>query len=1127
MQRLAGIVPGVPDGTGLGRLSPDCPLSEEEQLVEGTRGVPDGTGPGCNSSDYPLFEDEQLVEGIQGVPDGTGPGRGSPECPLAVDESNFEMAGTLELRAAFRRVLASTPSWPGADKIYSRLYKVLEMMGHAEWKSQVAQAKKQRRKLKRFSPSGGMQDIIDALNKGDEEELKALNLEHLRSASQKDVTRLASMQSLIDVNLKDDTEITGDTNPVGESTSLLPGDAHDEREGMFEKGEPADPTKNMSEADKKKWDEERLKNKDKFKQATAFPDEASRREYLRKHPDADPQMHSVEHTEEHHVVEKTPKPEIRGKPEPKGKTSSMTRLGGPVTVIPNEEPSSELPGAGDEPTVIMDIAASGQGVKKQVTQWMFVISKDSGGGFLVTLGDPRKTTSDIKLRTTDKADLKDWVHDNVGRKISPNHVIDLTRLRLVPAVWDEDFIASLPDNVARGLTATGETTLEDRWGKTMTAGRWSEPESLPKFYGKEYVLDNPLKVSQLRAGHIYGATEGRGGHTSLLKFHGFTDNDEKYGGGGVKYKTLRDLMLAKGVRNLRALEALADDLEYGHGFYLCGDWGPGQKGCYYYIYNGRWVMGSSADPVSFWSTKPASAGHLAGRDRTPRYVLKVLTITRKFHQTNSIWNSRSYGKPTARNIARFVQKHNESLEPGEPNDHVGPIGAIYGAEIQDQFNDHAVVARWEDKKIIREYRQRGIRADDQIARFEEGKPADPTENMSKEDKTLWDKYHGKVDELDGKTATHVKFGAHHEENGKWYVDTDFINAVQYVYPRSTLQHMGFGEFYLETPDGRLDFDRMHGKDFPGASGRSHLLSDDKHGRVMDKAIRYMERARKSDKVAAGGLYGFTKGVQSDCEGCIRKLTKQAEKVARRVYAKDERVAPFLVTHAKKADSLSAKILVAALRNIGPKLATDESVGPPEEGKTSKRKYGLYGHLAKTARLGLSACTDVRDIAGHLVSDLHSRRSNKHSNVTAFLDRHALDGDCVYSRLLHSSYPDPDRKSASGAPDTVDGWLAWSETATHSQTTSGHTAAARKYLVRPLARGLSLKLFCGDAREVKKAAHYDLAGSFGTLKRKRGGEKLYVYWTQQEQKAERNCYVTIEGLEGEKLKPLAHQVGIEI
>ena len=38
-------------------------------------------------------------------------------------------------------------------------------------------------------------------------------------------------------------------------------------------------------------------------------------------------------------------------------------------------------------------------------------------------------------------------------------------------------------------------------------------------------------------------------------------------------------------------------------------------------------------------------------------------------------------------------------------------------------------------------------SDEKESKFEEGKPADPTENMSPEDKAKWDKYHGKVDKL--------------------------------------------------------------------------------------------------------------------------------------------------------------------------------------------------------------------------------------------------------------------------------------------------------------------------------------------------------------------------------------------
>lgn len=58
--------------------------------------------------------------------------------------------------------------------------------------------------------------------------------------------------------------------------------------------------------------------------------------------------------------------------------------------------------------------------------------------------------------------------------------------------------------------------------------------------------------------------------------------------------------------------------------------------------------------------------------------------------------------------------------------------------------------------------------------------------------------------------------------GKVYVDTAFINSVGPV-PGVYVHHMGFGEFYADTPAGRVDFDRMHGKDFAGQSGRSHEL----------------------------------------------------------------------------------------------------------------------------------------------------------------------------------------------------------------------------------------------------------------------------------------------------------------
>ena len=70
---------------------------------------------------------------------------------------------------------AALPTWPGADQVYSRLYRLLEKMGADNWKAEVARAKKARRKPKPGAMSTPeMDEIIEALNKGDEEKLKGL-----------------------------------------------------------------------------------------------------------------------------------------------------------------------------------------------------------------------------------------------------------------------------------------------------------------------------------------------------------------------------------------------------------------------------------------------------------------------------------------------------------------------------------------------------------------------------------------------------------------------------------------------------------------------------------------------------------------------------------------------------------------------------------------------------------------------------------------------------------------------------------------------------------------------------------------------------------------------------------------
>jgi hypothetical protein len=121
-------------------------------------------------------------------------------------------------------------------------------------------------------------------------------------------------------------------------------------------------------------------------------------------------------------------------------------------------------------------------------------------------------------------------------------------------------------------------------------------------------------------------------------------------------------------------------------------------------------------------------------------------------------------------------------------------------------------------------------------------------------------------------ASKSRVAGHYQDGRKWYADTAFINAVQYVYPNSTLEHLGFGEFYLSTPDGNLEFDRMRGKNFEGQSGRSHLLYDNAGGKVVKKAIKLMERSGKSKQASTTSnkvirdIYNLSSGTMATLTG---------------------------------------------------------------------------------------------------------------------------------------------------------------------------------------------------------------------------------------------------------------------
>lgn len=163
---------------------------------------------------------------------------------------------------------------------------------------------------------------------------------------------------------------------------------------------------------------------------------------------------------------------------------------------------------------------------------------------------------------------------------------------------------------------------------------------------------------------------------------------------------------------------------------------------------------------------------------------------------------------------------------------------------------------------------------------------------------------------------------------------------------------------------------------------------------------------KSGKTAGSGLYGSNKDVEKVCLSAGRKLQASTRKIAKEIYGKDAETPAFLQEHAKRAKCKAAKLLVGAMKDLGPKVATVRTASPS--------KTGLYGYKEKTARIALEACGALTHQAGLIAGDLHTRRASQYGQVTAFLRDHCKTGKCAYSALLLDGYPsDPGAVVATG------------------------------------------------------------------------------------------------------------------
>lgn len=70
------------------------------------------------------------------------------------------------------------PNWISADKVYSYLYKALEIMGKCNYESSIRTVKNRNKKSRCPIPTEEMNNIIKALNSGNEELLKSYYVEY-------------------------------------------------------------------------------------------------------------------------------------------------------------------------------------------------------------------------------------------------------------------------------------------------------------------------------------------------------------------------------------------------------------------------------------------------------------------------------------------------------------------------------------------------------------------------------------------------------------------------------------------------------------------------------------------------------------------------------------------------------------------------------------------------------------------------------------------------------------------------------------------------------------------------------------------------------------------------------------
>lgn len=725
------------------------------------------------------------------------------------------------------------------------------------------------------------------------------------------------------------------------------------------------------------------------------------------------------------------------------------------------------------------------GVKKKVTGWMWVISKDPTGAYLVTIGDPRGSGSKIKARLSDKEDLKDWVRNNVGRTVSPNHIIDLTGLHLVPDTWDDGFINNMPEKQRTTITASVDETLEEiekeasmaeAWGPVINAlmklkrvkpsvAREIEEDmedehnphhnqpgwfleviekalkfsvaartqillppairaKIPKLYSQEKVKDPIVWVKFFTPfsnwtwlatefdgqDTFFGLVKGSGG--TELGYFSLSDLQSVKGPGGIpgverdEYFTPKPLSRARAENRMASATNTREDAEIE----FLARTGKEKKTA---IYTPNPVEQKQAFDMLKKALSTAWLPTSDGKSRKARVD--------EFMFMGASSNYYKFKHRHTRNYLLVRKMNGKIVVPADGGDFMkGFFDKLAGA-----------IAPGYDQR-------RGLRIGEDDDTATKKTAARPLHEIAREIRRDWRPVNFAAEPyLDAMGSLDSINDMYYYDSGGSIVRYFLANASTWRGPvaqriKAELKAMlkGAKRACQET----ADFENGQITDTGYEEG--HTLSVTARSQITPKPL---SRARAENRMAsaaetrgpviraqkkaavASGLYGFSRAIQSDCDGACKRLSKAADAIAKAAYQRDNKVADFLAVHANRADSLPAKLLVASLRNMAPKVASGNSMKMSSMDREAAAKIGLYGFSARTARIGLRACTDLRHEAGYIANDLHARRKNAHSKITSFFKRHADEGGCMYSLMMSTCYPEASVKVAS-IPTSVAQWI---------------------------------------------------------------------------------------------------------